>query len=207
MKLKSIIGSLLAAAGLLAANPSSAETVNLFGLNSNLGGGLFQYDDDVLRGSVTCTSCDGALSDQADGSIGAAPLPNVNTMQPAVWSDTTADLFSLANSAEQTEIDAVNFITGSSFTLADFTKFQNDPSFNTDALYILIKIGVDPNYALIKNTDGAQDFLYAQIGQGAGLSHVSLFGGTTTTVSEPGILGLFGVGLVLLGFLRRRTIV
>ena len=36
------------------------------------------------------------------------------------------------------------------------------------------------------------------------ISHVAVAGGGT--VSEPGILGLFGVGLVLLGFMRRRAI-
>jgi len=37
------------------------------------------------------------------------------------------------------------------------------------------------------------------------ISHTGITGGNGT-VSEPGILGLFGVGLVLLGFMRRRAI-
>ena len=39
--------------------------------------------------------------------------------------------------------------------------------------------------------------------QGA-ISHVTLYGGTTTRVPEPATMGLFGAGLLAFGFLRRR---
>jgi hypothetical protein len=202
MKLKLITG--LAAASLLVANLASAEVVGLYGLNDNdPAGSQVTYDADVLRANLTCTSCSGALSDTLDGTISDPPLPPLSSMVPGDWDTSIAELFSLENSGEATEIAAVNAITGENFTT--LTKITGDTSISTDAEYLLIKIGADPNYALIRNDDGAQDFLFAQIGQGAGLSHVSLFGGTFV-VSEPGILGLFGLGLVLLGFMRRRAI-
>ena len=202
MKLKLV---LLAAASVLVATPASANVLNLTGLNENIGGGNERYEEEVLRATFDCAvSCLGSLSSAADETehAGNVPFPDVTTVS-APSSATTAELFELVNSGAQTEIDAVNLITGSSFT--SFTKIDNDETITTDAQYILIKIGADPNYALIENTGGAQDFDFSQFGQGAGLSHVSLFGGTFV-VSEPGILALFGVGLMLLGFMRRRAI-
>jgi hypothetical protein len=207
MKLKLITGSLLAAASLLVVNPASAEVVGAFGLNDNdPAGPQVTYDADVLRINVTCVTCSGALSDTPDGTVGLPPLPNLDSMVPGVFDTSTADLFSLENSSVESEIAAVNAITGESYVLADFTKVDGATNFSTDAEYILIKIGADPNYALIRNDDSLQAFLLASVGQGSGISHVSFFGATTTTVSEPGILALFGVGVLLLGFMRRRAI-
>jgi hypothetical protein len=42
-------------------------------------------------------------------------------------------------------------------------------------------------------------------GKGGGLSHLTLYAGEgTTTVPEPGVLALFALGLLSLGFARRK---
>ena len=41
-------------------------------------------------------------------------------------------------------------------------------------------------------------------GTGGGLSHITLYGGEGTTVPEPGVLTLLGLGLLSLGVARRR---
>jgi hypothetical protein len=42
-------------------------------------------------------------------------------------------------------------------------------------------------------------------GKGGGLSHITLYGGEgDTSVPEPGVLALFGLGLLSLGFARRK---
>ena len=211
MKLISITGSLLAAASLLVASPANADLI-FNGSFSAAGGGNVDYNADTDRGELTCTNCEGVLSD----------LPSQLNMDPSILNATTAsglsntdaDLFVLANSGIATETAFINavlaelgiaesFVTGTQIQAADL----GDPFF-TDAEWFLVKIGTDPDYAVIRNTAGGlNEFSYDGFeGQGAGLSHITVFGGTTT-VSEPSIVALFGVGLVLLGFMRRRTIV
>jgi hypothetical protein len=41
-------------------------------------------------------------------------------------------------------------------------------------------------------------------GKGGGLSHLTLYSGGETTVPEPGVLALFALGLLSLGFARRK---
>lgn len=41
-------------------------------------------------------------------------------------------------------------------------------------------------------------------GTGGGLSHITLYGGEDTHVPEPGVLALFALGLLSLGFARRK---
>lgn len=71
----------------------------------------------------------------------------------------------------------------------------------TVAKYILFKVGLNPNYALLRNDSGGALWIdFAQIGQGAGLSHFAEFG----VVPLPATLPLFLAGLLGLGFLARR---
>ncbi len=122
------------------------------------------------------------------------------------------DLFGLSNSGIGTETNLVNTATGGTFT----TGTQNNMggigsgSFNVSAAYFLIKIGRDPDYALIHNVSGGSlDLFFDQTnGTGSGFSHYTAFGdGTTVAVPEPAALGVFGLGVLLVGgfvTLRRR---
>jgi len=200
MKLKLKIAGVLTVAGLALAAPASAD-LNLLGLHTDTSGGNVTYDPTVDRGDFLCVSCTGATTDLAAGTY-VAPRPNAADF--ADFEATVADFFQLANSSQATELAFVEAITGEDFT----TQVQNpggggDLVIVTDAEYILLKVGQEPNYALIHNTGGLQTFTFDG-GQGTGLSHYVLFG--TSTVSEPGMLALFGVGLLLLGFSRRRAI-
>ena len=198
--MKLITGSLLAAASLLVAGPASADLA-VFGAYDGT-----TYDLDVQRATVECSSCEGLLTTIADGAtITVGVDPGADDANG--FSTTDANTFVLANSNPVGETAFVNTVTGESFaTGTQIDGGGGDLTITTDAEYILIKIGTEPNYVLIHNTDGLQEFDWTALaGQGAGLSHYLLFG-ATTTVPEPGILALLGVGLALVGFTRRRKI-
>ena len=121
------------------------------------------------------------------------------------FAGTDGDLFDLANASEALELSTVNSITGESFASLTKTQFgTSNAMFTSSAEYILIKIGSSPNVGIIQNLTADNKFTFTQIGRGAGLSHVSEFGKTTTVVPLPaaGFLLLSAVGL--LGFSRRR---
>ncbi|HET9820178.1 MAG TPA: PEP-CTERM sorting domain-containing protein [Rhodanobacteraceae bacterium] len=156
---------------------------------------------DTLRFTLGCGSADGDCAGLLEALVDESPYTF----------DATAllgDLFELADSGDATEIAFVNTATGSSFSTSTKTQVGLENfEFSTSADYFLIKIGLTPNYALIHNTSGgAVDLFFTQIGQGAGLSHYTEFGGTVT-VPEPAALGMFGLGALLIGLiagLRRR---
>ncbi|HEX7325241.1 MAG TPA: PEP-CTERM sorting domain-containing protein, partial [Rhodanobacteraceae bacterium] len=93
---------------------------------------------------------------------------------------------------------------------------NNSPfEFMTSADYFMVKVGAGPTsqaYALLHNLGGNLDLYFTATGQAGGLSHYITFdpvsgGGSSTPVPEPGILGMFGLGLLALGVgygLRRR---
>ena len=214
MKLKSITGSLLAVGALLLANPASAD-FEITGSYINPPPPL-DYDEDALRATVTCTGCD--VLDYAGGDI-----PNATDADPDRPNSADAAGFDSASGNffinefggnpedEQDWVNAVLAQIGSLDTVDLGTKTDNpldeNNQFCSDAEYILLKVGQDPEYSLIHNTGGQQCFTYiAEEGTGSGLSHIVEYGGNGT-VSEPSILALFGAGLLVLGFLRRRTIV
>jgi len=201
MKLKLKIAGVLTVAGLALAAPASAD-LTLLGLHTDTSGGNVTYDATVDRGSVGCTSCEGAITNLASGTY-AAPRPNASDHDG--FSGTEADFFQLSNSSDASELAFIEAISGEDFTSGVKTDGGGgDLVFSTDAEWILLKVGQEPNYAVIHNTNGLQEFSFDG-DQGTGLSHWTAFGGTTT-VSEPGMLALFGVGLMLLGFMRRRAI-
>jgi hypothetical protein len=217
MKLKSITGSLLAVGALLVANPASAN-LDFIGAFINDQGDV-SYDADFVRGTLTCDSdpnCEGLLSTLPDHD---AP-PDADQTRPDAtdangFSTDDASLFVLPNSGLDTEAAFLSAVLGITVEGEDLDQVDNPggegaTDFCVTSEYILFKIGQSPDYALVHNTAGGEfcfDYAVAAgSGEGGGLSHVTIFE-TDGRVSEPSILALFGAGLLLLGFLRRRTIV
>lgn len=158
---------------------------------------------DTLRFTLGCGSADGSCAGLLEALVDESPYTF----------DATAllgDLFELADSGDATEIAFVNGATGESFITSTKTDEGgvSSKAFSTSADYFLIKIGLTPNYALIHNVSGgALNLFFTQDGQGAGFSHLTEFGDGTVTVPEPAALGMFGLGVLLVGVfvgIRRR---
>ncbi len=153
---------------------------------------------DTLRFTLGCGSADGDCTGLLEVLI-----------SPSTFNPTTGSLFDLANSSPATEAAFVDANTGATFTTGTQTQAGGVDTYEffTSAEYFTIKIGKSPNYALFHNLDGTLDlFFQATAGTGSGFSHYTEFGGGTS-VPEPAELGVFGLGLLLIGGflgLRRR---
>lgn len=157
----------------------------------------------TLRFTLGCGSATGSCT---------GLLEVLGSESPYSFDSSVGDLFDFSDSGIGTETSFVNTVTGETFA----TGMQNDMngigsgSFNISAAYFLIKIGKDPNYALVHNLSGGSlDLFFEQTkGTGSGFSHYTAFGdGTTVAVPEPAALGVFGLGVLLVGgfvALRRR---
>jgi hypothetical protein len=120
-------------------------------------------------------------------------------------------LFTLANQGDATALAFVNAAAGTTFTSGTKTDTGGVGSleFSTSAEYFLIKIGTAPNTTVFHNLSGGTlDLFFEQTsGTGSGFSHLTEFGGGTVTVPEPAALGMFGLGVLLVGVfvgIRRR---
>jgi hypothetical protein len=144
----------------------------------------------LFRGTMSCDlSCEGLVGDT-----------------PTVFSSTAARLYDLPDSSKTTELAWVNGLTGESFLSGTKTTAPGgNLTFTSAALYILIKIGRDPNVTLFKNTSGAPLTLswVAEPGTGGGLSHFTEFG-QVSPIPLPAALPLLAGGLGMLGWLGRR---
>lgn len=205
-----VLGGLLAT-GLMSGNAANANLITLYGSYDNdPAGSQITYDGGDDRGTLLCgtlgsASCEGLLSDLADG-VYDPDVPDVTTADG--FSTSAADLF-VSGSSDADELAFVNAAlagTGTSFSSGTKTEVNLDSfSFTSSALYILFKIGTQPNYALIHNTTGGSvTYDYSALRQeGAGLSHITEFGGTVS-VPEPHTSLLLGAGLLAMAFTWRR---
>lgn len=160
---------------------------------------------DTLRFTIGCGSATGDCS---------GLLAVLDSNSPYSFDSTSpliGGLFVLANHGIATETtfvkDAtgINFLTGTQINAGGSDGWE----FSTSADYFLIKTGKKPDTALFHNiSGGALDLFYTQTdGTGSGFSHYTEFGTAQVTVPEPAELGIFGVGVLLIGLfagLRRR---
>ena len=143
--------------------------------------------------------------------------------QDTLFNNTTA-IADLPNSGTQTELDWVNSVLGTSFTAdvvtittaADWTAVDGTNfwafSLQTDPAYFFIKTGAkpgDPDHFLFTNNDSLDwavialsDLNIESVTNVGKISHVGEVGGTS--VPEPGMLMLFGTGLLGLGIFGRK---
>lgn len=153
---------------------------------------------DTLRFTLGCGSADGSCA-------GALEV----LISPSTFDPTNGSLFDLANSSPATEAAFVDANTGATFTTGTQVQAGDAATyeFSTSAEYFTIKIGERPNNALFHNLDGTLDLFFQETtGTGSGISHYTEFGGGMS-VPEPAELGVFGLGLLLIGGflgLRRR---
>lgn len=153
---------------------------------------------DTLRFTLGCGSTDGSCAGLLEVLISGS-----------TFNSTTGSLFDLGNASPATEAAFVDAHTGATFTTG--TQVQaggaDTYEFSTSAEYFTIKIGKEPNYALFRNLDDTLNLFFQDTeGTGSGFSHYTEFG-NGMPVPEPAELGVFGLGLLLIGGflgLRRR---
>lgn len=195
------LGAVLA--GALLAPAAQATPIAFYNSTSNVQG--------TPRFTIGCGSAGGSCATQLEAVTDTVPL---------AWSSSLGLMLGGLNNANPTtETDFVNTLLQTSFAAGSNIKPTGNGKsfeFQTNAAYFLVKVGNGPSgqaYALLRNTTGGTvDLWFSQTGQAGGLSHYITFGtadggGTPTVVPEPGALGIFGLGLLILGAgyaLRRR---
>ena len=185
---KSIKTVLAAALFAIAGSAASAATVDLYGASV---GSPPEYDADALRGTIDCSACSGWTTlDTWDiyGDMHSGPS-SADPADEAVWVNGE-----LGTSFDETAAGASLNIDGTG----------SDMTFTSSALYILVKLGMDPEYFLIRNDLGApQTYTWTMVGRGGGLSHYVEYGSVPhVPLPAAGFLLLGAIGG--LGFVKRR---
>lgn len=166
----------------------------------------------ATRFTIGCGSVSGTCAKLLEAAI--------TSTSPVGWSSSFGlTLAGPSNASPASETTFVKGLLGTSTSLTA-TSGNIQPSGNGDSVsfnfsgqYLLVKFGntkAGQGYALLQNISGGSlDLFYEAAPKGGGgLSHYITFGpGSVTPVPEPGVLGMFGLGLLVLGAgygLRRR---
>lgn len=153
----------------------------------------------------------------ASGSCAGMLAAIDGTSSPLAWSSSFGLM--LAGPSDASPADETTFISSLlGLTLAatsgNIPASGNGDSmnFSLDAQYFIVKVGggrTHQAYAVLENlTGGSLNLFFQATGQAGGLSHYITFGTGTTSVPEPGTLGMLGLGLLIIGIgyrLRRRS--
>jgi hypothetical protein len=183
MNLKTITSAaLLALAATGYMTPASAVPVLCENVNVN----HMLVDSAYVQGCV----------DAGVGNIGNGQNDDFLNAGNTGWTDVTGQL--------------LGYFFGQNGTTGSWGILGPSPWDTYDALAIGFKFGTgnQPDewfvYSLQQGvTSGLWDFVNV-FGKGGGLSHLTFYSGAGTTVPEPATLLLFGLGLLSLGFARRK---
>jgi len=206
MTTKTHLVSISLAIGVLFANAANAVPITLYGSYSQKND---WYDAEDSRAELDCSvSCSGLQSSLLTGSYDSV-VPEVSTADG--FSPGTADLFYLSSHSDSVETAFVNAVISPDLPTGIRTDGNNSLSFTftSAAMYILLKIGANPDVALIWNTSGqAQTYTYTGFtSSGAGLGHIMEFGAVGVPEPETFLLLLPGVAAMAMGMRRRKVAV
>lgn len=163
----------------------------------------------ATRFTIGCGSASGSCA----GLLEAA----ITSTSPVTWSSTYGlALAGSSNASPTAEMTFLNGLLGTNFTTNSGNISPsgngNSANFSFDGQYFMVKVGNGPTgqgYGLLQNISGGSlDLFFTAVGRAGGLSHYITFGTAgPTPVPEPGILAMFGLGLLFVGVgygLRRR---
>ena len=176
----------------LTASTASAATID-----------LFNDSDSTFRAEVTCTTC--SVLVYTDGATNVALSTGTGDYD---FDTAFGELFTNSfGSNEANEALWINDVLSTSFTASDLSKTEGTSdgvTYSTTATYVIIKVGKDPNYTILRNDSGGSfDFSWSGADSaGAGISHFTVGGLSPIPLPAAGFLLLGALGG--LGLMRRR---